>query len=679
MKSVIACAKKQAAAASFPSFTRNACSRSSPSIMRRVTSAPARGRRAADITAALVVSAVTAAVFARTIGFGWIDWDDPLYLTENPHFRGFGADRLAWMFTTFRGSLYQPLTWLSFAVDHALWAMNPAGYHLTNVALHALNAALVYALALVLCRVDGRLDIRPSRWAATAGALLFAVHPLRVESVAWVVERKDVLSGCFLLLSLLAYVRWARDANRSAYVASAVLMACSLLAKAWAITLPAIMLVLDVHPLGRWSREPKRRLLLEKAPFAALALASIVTTVSALLYGGAAAPLERISVVDRVLRAGSALALYAGKSIVPVNLSPLYVAHAPTAGTNAVALASLLAAAGVSIVLWRRRRTHPAVCAAWFSSLIVLAPVLGLAQAGLQVAADRFLYVASIPWAVVLGAAVGRVSSSRPAAAAAVASAVIVSLAARAIDQSSAWRDTESLWTQAIRADPQNYAAYAYRGNARFRAFDLDGARRDFDESIRILPGFAPAFDGRGLVRSTRGDAAGAIADYERALTLDPHIEGTRVRRGLVRLAQGDAHAALADFEEEARLYPSSADAVVNRGVARLRLGEVAAAIADFERALVMDPLRPERYLHNRGLARLAKNDAAGAAADFTAVIRLDPSALDAWLGRSACRSNLGDRAGAAADLAAALERAPRDWPKRAAVEAALHDMVPKR
>jgi hypothetical protein len=286
-----------------------------------------------------LVAGVTLVTFLPALRCGFVNWDDDRNLIANPMFRGFDADRLAWMFTTFYGGHYQPLTWLSYAVDHAVWGMRPVGYHLTNTLLHTLCAVLFYVVAI---RVLTRVTDRPGperepllrsgeavvKWAAGFAALLFAVHPLRVESVVWATERRDVLSGVFFLASLLAYMR-AIDRARGSWRWHLAAWACMLLslgAKAIGMILPVVMLVMDVYLRGGWRAGAVRRrtILIEKIPYAMLAGTAAWVAMQAQRSAGAWRPLADFGWLERMVAAGYSAWFYLAKWVAPHGLAPLY-------------------------------------------------------------------------------------------------------------------------------------------------------------------------------------------------------------------------------------------------------------------------------------------------------------------------------------------------------------------
>jgi protein O-mannosyl-transferase len=405
------------------------------------------------------------------------------------------------------------------------------------------NALVVYYLIAALVPGIGAR-------AAAVGALLFAIHPLRVESVAWVTERRDVLSGLFFLLTVLSYVRYARarDAGQPSRVAFVVSLACfalSLLAKAWGVTLPLVLLVLDVYPLRRFSA----RAVLEKVPYAILAAGGAVLAQLASNLVPAKRTLAQHDVVQRAAQAAYGLVFYLWKSVVPTSLSPIYLLELtlrPTA-LRYVACALLVAAITVAVVVLRRRA--PWAAAAWACYVLVLVTVLGFVQTGPQIVADRYSYLACLPWVVLVAAALGR----RPAAMALAVPALVV-LGVLTLRQTRVWHDSRSLWEHTLRIDPDNYVAYLNRGTVRQYEGDVVGAFSDYTEAIRRNPDYFHAWYSRATERLTLGDDAGAIADYTATLRIDPWYVEALNNRGLARQRTNDLEGAVADFEEALRL-----------------------------------------------------------------------------------------------------------------------------
>jgi len=658
----------------------------------------------------VLVAAVSVVCFLPTLRNGFV-WDDRGMFLDNPEFRGLTLAHLRWMFTTFHMGHYQPLSWVTLGADFLLWGLNPAGFHLTNLVLHAVNAVLVCLLIRALLRAAGA----PSRTdhcvpiACAVGALFFAVHPLRVESVAWVTERRDVLSGLFLLLTVLAYLRMADAAGRARARWCAVSLICfalSLLSKAWGITLPAVLLILDAHPLRRVGPDEAgrtapawRRLILEKAPFILLSAACAALAFLA-QKRHAMDMVAGHSVVDRLMQAGFGLGFYVCKTLVPIRLSPLYLLKPSFNPWEARCVACVLIAAGLTAWLTVRRRRWPWALTAWLCYVAIVSPVLGLAQSGQQLAADRYTYLACLPFAVLVGAGLSRLrlacATRRERAGArlavAVAAGLLGVLSLLTLRQIRVWCDSHTLWDHAVRLDPENAVALHNRGNARKEAGDLEGAfadytialgldptnatsycnrgstrqdladlagaRADYDAAIKLDPKYVKAYNNRGTLRAQQGDLRGALADYDQALRLDPACVEAYMNRGSNRVERGDAAGALADYAAAIRLDPSRAEAYVNRGAVRRACGDLAGAREDYDAAIALDPENAPGFF-NRGNLRRDRGDLAGALADFSAAIRLDPTHVMAHNNRGNLRHGQGDLAGALADFTAAIRLAP--------------------
>ena len=518
--------------------------------------------------------------FAPALRSAFVLWDDDLNITDNTAFRGFTGTHLRWMFSTLHGGHYQPLNWLTFALDHALWGLDATGYHLTNVLLHAVNTVLVYLLVqALLARAWMHRPLPDFRVAAAVGTLFFGLHPLRVESVAWVTERRDVLSACFYLLALLTYLQMqdpaaGKSRRRTWYAVSVGCFALSVLAKAWGITFPFVLLALDVYPLRRigglhaeaveaWRRVSQQSVaavLLEKLPFAALAVGAAALAWLAQSQTEGIRSLAQHGVAARVAQAAYGLSFYLWKTLAPVHLSPLYLLEPilnplePRYVFAAIVVVSLTA----GLVAFRHR--WPWALAAWSVYVLIVSPVLGLTQVGPQLVADRYTYLACLPAAALVAAAVQRWAVQRAVVLAA-ACAALALLGAQTLRQCGIWRNSLALWESAVRLDPGNYYAFTNRGLAQERLRDnLDAAIADYTTAIQLNPNHATALFNRGHARELRGDLAGAIADYSAALHADPRHVMACYNRGLVRQQQGDLAGAADDFAHALELTPPGWD-----------------------------------------------------------------------------------------------------------------------
>ncbi len=639
---------------------------------------------------ALIVALATAVAYVPTLSNGFVDFDDQTNLLENPFFRALDPSALRWMFTNLDGH-YLPLTWLSFAVDHQIWGMSPVGYHLTNALLHVANAIVFYVLSTRLLRLAFRLPVSgapPSLYVAAAiSAALFALHPLRVESVAWATERRDVLSGLFILLTLHAYVRHhARERGGFAWAALAWYVP-SLLAKPVGMSLPIVLLVLDVYPLrrlparvGAWARRDVRRVWIEKLPFIALGVATAVVEGIAERSLDTFYSLAQYGVSGRIGQAFFALAFYLAKTVLPIRLSPLY--QLPVGWQFArpdvlVSTAFVVAATGGFYVL---RRRWPWALASWVVYAATLAPVLGIAQAGPHIAADRYSYLATLGWAVVAGGAVlaldlaaraGRRPFVSSRVVAIVAAATAVGLGMLTWRQIGIWHDSVTLWRTAVAADPDCYICLNNLGTALVRAGRGDEASPYFEMAMRIQPGDADAHANLGTVAMQDGRDDEARREFDRALALDPThaVAHTNVARLL--LDAGDAEHAIPHLEVALRKEPNMAEARSNLGLALMGRGDLAAAERELRRAITLQPDLAVSH-NNLGTLLLQTNRPEDAATAFRRAAELDATFAEP-------RYNLGlalvalDRS---VEAVAALRDAVRLRPAYAKAQRELVDLL---
>jgi tetratricopeptide (TPR) repeat protein len=548
---------------------------------------PRRGRtnRHAWFAAAALLVAVFL-VFGQVGGYGFVDYDDDEYVFGNPHLRdGSLPERVRWAFTSLHASNWHPLTWLSFIADDALFGLDPGRMHAENLALHGLNVLL---LLLLLVRLTGA----PGKSALVAA--LFAVHPLRAESVAWVTERKGLLMALFSLGALHAHLWRARRPGRGRSAVVAALTAGALLAKPQAVALPALLLVFDWWPLGRIgsgaSPAARRRAVLEKLPLLAMACAVTALTVVAQREGGAVAPLSALGVGERLARAVSAPLLYVGKTLWPAALSPAYpLAREPA--WLVVAAVTFAVATTLAALRWRRRR--PWLAAGWLGFLVLLAPVSNLFQAGGQALADRYTYLPHLPLLVLVVWAGANALERRPRLRVVGAAAVLVGVVALGVAahrQTAVWRDDVSLFSQAVAATTGNWKMHYNLGNALAHSGRLEEAERQYLLALQARPRYAEALNNLGALYGERGDAAAAERLFLRALTVDPGYAPAWSNLGLQRQSAGDSAGALRAYARAAALQPGRAQPRLGMGVALLALGRRREALAACGEALRIAP-----------------------------------------------------------------------------------------
>src|SRR5213593_1248465 len=557
----------------------------------------------------LLVVLCTLAAFLPTLQNHFVNWDDDKNFLDNHHYRGLTWQQLSWMWTTHLGH-YIPLTWMTLGMDYLLWGMNPVGYHLTSLLLHAANAVVFFfVVRRLLTRALSSPSERGHALALSAGfaSLVFAIHPLRVESVAWATERRDVLSGLFYLLTLLMYLRACERGapGRRSYWLSVALFGCALLSKSMAVSLPVVLLILEVYPLRRlggslgWSRASARRVYVEKIPFVLLAAAASAIALMAQLSNRGMVSVAHLSALDRLAVSAYGLSFYLWKTVVPLDLSPLYMLPQtvnPAATPFIVSYGGVLAVTAIALAL---RRRWPGLPAAWLAYVVVLLPVLGIAQNGPQIAADRYTYLAALGWAILAGAGLlscWRLSTSSTTGApatwglAGMATGVVIALGVLTWNQVQVWHDSERLWTHAVAVDPNSFMAHNNLGYALDRQGKLAEAIEHYRQALRIKPDYAEAHNNVGHALDGQGKSAEAIEHFQQALRIKPETAEAHVNWGLALDRQGKPAEAIEHFQQALRIQPENAEAHSNWGVVLGQQGKPAEAAEHFQQALRIKP-----------------------------------------------------------------------------------------
>ncbi len=519
-------------------------------------------------TLPLLVAAAAVLPFLPSLSGGFLGWDDALALLSHERWRGLSPSHLWWMLTTFHMSPWQPLSWLTYALDYAAWGMNPFGFRLTNLLLHAGGAAAAFALFDELLRAGAPRTSEPDRnMAAAFGALFFAVHPLRVESVCWISERRDVLSVFLYLISLWLYARRARLGGSLWACWLAFAAAC--LSKGSAITLPLTMLVLDAYPL-------KRRAWAEKLPFLAVSLAVGVIGVIGQNSFGDMRTLEQTGLAQRLAISVYGLWFYIEKTALPLQLSPVY--PVPPGFRLSSILLPLSGLAAACAGAWGLRRRAPAFAAALAHHAISAAPVIGLVRFGEQLVADHYAHLPDIGWGAL--AAAGFLAAPRGRVRNFAAAGVVLALAAGSAQLAPYWRDDLSLWTRGAALQPGSRYALANLAHALRAAGRLDEG-----------------------------------AEYERrALVIDPGNWMLRNNYGTWLLAQGRTEEALAQLRRADALRPRSVDirknlslALFSRGNELARADRLVEAESAFREVLTLAPGDPEASANLEAVRRFRR------------------------------------------------------------------------
>ncbi len=581
----------------------------------------------------------TVTAFFPVLENGFVDWDDAANLLENPRYRGLGWSELGWMFTTFHMGHYQPLSWVTLGLDYLVWGMDPFGYHLTNLLLHAVNGVVFYFVALRLLSLSassesGRLVLKT---AAGFAALFFAVHPLRVESVAWATERRDVLSGLFFLGTILCYLKanaaGESGLSRQRWLTAAVLVyGLSLLSKVSGVTLPVVLALMDVYPLGRlvngpgkWFGAEARRVWREKLPFLALALAAAVIAPVAISQAGAMSTLEKYGILARLAQASFGLIFYLWKTVLPVGLSPLYELPTRFNPSDWPFVWSGVVVVAVSMGLFVFRRWWPAGLAIWIYYAVMLAPVLGIAQNGPQFVADRYSYLSCLGWALLAGAAllycyqwaggsIGRRAFGFFGIG--LVTAVLVGLGILTWKQVHVWRDSETLWRHVLTVTEKTYfdSSFAHYNLGTILAGrgETKEAIGHYHRALEIYPTYAKAHYNLGNALAREGEVEEAVDHYRQALRIDPAYTKAHLNLGIALARLGDLEGAMEHYRQLLQIDPTEAKAHYNLGAILAGRGKIEEAVDHFRQALRIEPDFAEAHESlGRALAQQGKRDEA--------------------------------------------------------------------
>ena len=618
----------------------------------RGASAPKRDDTwtAGAISAALAISVL--ALYAQTRRFEFINLDDYHFLLRNPMVRsGLTWDGLWWAMSSVEAD-WHPLTWLSHMLDFSLFGPDPGPQHLVNAGLHAANGVLLFLALRALSE---------ALWPSALAAALFALHPLRAESVAWLIERKDVLSGLFWMLALLAYAAFARRPSGARYALVGAAIVLGLMSKTMLVSLPVVLLLLDLWPLERLrlvrrslperagGRSPAvaggnvrrplpvARLVLEKLPLVAISAAAAGLTVLAQRSMGAFRSLDQVSPAWRVVNAPLAYSTYLYQTLWPTRLAAIYPHPAMIAGTPlgdylwlAAGAAVLLATVTVLCVAAARRR--PYLLVGWLWYLVTLVPVVGVVQVGQQSHADRYTYLPTIGVYVMvawgLRDAIARWPRLRVPAVSGGA-LVLIALAALSWGQIGSWQSSRRLFEHAIAVTQDNYYAQQTLGNALLLSGELEPARRHIEEALRIKPDSAYALEQLGDVLERRGDRGAAAEAYEKAVHLSWKSLYARYHLAAIRRAEGKLEAAIELWTAALQYDPDNAQLRFDLGTALLQQQRFAEAAVQLRRLTELAPKAPEA--HNAlGAALAQQGQLDEAAVQFEQTLALNPGHLNA-------------------------------------------------
>jgi Flp pilus assembly protein TadD len=535
-----------------------------------------------ELLICLLLAVVTLTVYWRATGWGYVNFDDEDYVLRNPHLQaGFSFAGLRWALTTTWASNWHPLTWLSYLLDYQLYGLHPWGYHRTNLLLHVANSVLAFLILRKMTGAVGR---------SAVVAALFAWHPLHVESVAWIAERKDVMSTFFGLLSIAAYAHYAARPSPLRYLLVFAQFGVSLMAKPMLVTLPGVLLLLDYWPLRR--ETTITRLVWEKTPLVLLSAGSAVVTVVAQHQGGALSSLEHLPFAWRLGNAVVAYVRYIWLMFWPHDLAIFYPHPRDTLSWVQIALATALLL-GLTAVFLGAGRRYRYLSVGWLWYLGTLVPVIGLVQVGGQAMADRYTYLPLLGLFIILAwglpdlLARGRLEHAVLAPIAIVALAVCLVLTWR---QVLTWHDGGSVWEHALAVTSDNYVAHNNLGNYVGARGRMDEAIDHYREAIRINSAYADAWNNLGTALAGQGRLDEAVGIYLQAVRLRPSSATVRHNLGLALLRMGRDEEARAEFAEAVRLQPGYARAHHSLGRALVRLGRSDEAVGSFRHAVRLQP-----------------------------------------------------------------------------------------
>jgi protein O-mannosyl-transferase len=614
------------------------------------------------ILLSVVLIAITCAVYWQVGDHGFLNLDDNDYVTENPHVAtGLTGSNLRWAVTSVAAANWHPLTWVSHMVDAQLYGREPRGHHLTSVALHAASALLLF---LLLVRATGFL------WRSLFVAALFALHPLHVESVAWVAERKDVLSALFWYLTLLFYLEYATRRKTWLYLSALLCFVLGLMSKPMLVTLPIVMLLLDFWPLGRYRlgeggtgqgqlTGTARTLVTEKLPFFACSLLSGLITVYAQHTGGATKSLSAIPFPHRLENALVAYAGYLGKTLWPHDLAVYY--PIPDSFALWQVAGSLVLLLVISFAVLRAAGRLPYLLVGWFWFLITLLPVIGLLQVGEQAMADRYSYLPAVGLFIMAAWGIPdaiRGWPNREALLSLAGALVLGASAALTWQQLGYWQDNISLYRHTLSVTSGNYLMHNNLGLALAEKGELDAAIAQYQETLRIVPTDLNALNNLGLALASKGNLGAAIQQYQEALRIKPDDAKSHNNLGLALAGTGALDDAIRQYQEVLRTHPDDQKVHLNLGAALAGKGDLPAALVQFREAVRIRPDDMKAH-NNLGVALAGTGDLDNAILEYREALRIHPDYSEAHNNLGVALAGKGEAAAAILQYREALRTSP--------------------
>jgi tetratricopeptide (TPR) repeat protein len=637
----------------------------------------------------------TSLAFLQLEGCDFINFDDPAYVSENVHIRsGLTLGSIRWAFTTAYQANWHPLTWMSHMLDIQVFGLNPRWHHLTNLFFHVLNTILLF---LIFCRMTN------APWKSAFVAALFAIHPLHVESVAWVAERKDVLSTFFWMLTMGAYVRYVEHPRIGNYLAVPACLVLGLMAKPMLVTLPFVLMLLDFWPLRRLDKPNRqaaaeindpphgnkrkkksdgvgglkgaaqakkpgdhpyrwasiRPLVVEKIPLFVLAALSCAATYAAQAKGGAVKSLQSFPLDARISNALVSYLIYIGKTIWPGDLA-VYYPHPGFLPAWLVLGAATLLGAATAAVIWMAKRS-PYLATGWLWFAVTLLPVIGMVQVGNQGMADRYTYIPLIGLFILAVWGIPEIVGKwqyRKEALFALSAVILPSLFAVTWVQTGYWQNSIRLYNHALKANSSNDVVRYNLGLAYAKIGDLRQAIENYDRAVEINPGYLDVYVSRGIVYDELRAYPRAIEDFDMAVKIDSQCAYAFNDRGAAYAKLGKGAQAIEDYGRAISVNPEYAEAHYNRGILYQLAGNLRQAIEDYDRAIAINPEYAEAY-GNRGAAYHTLGNYGQALSDYGNTIRINPERAEPYYNRGVVYAGIGDHRQAIADFNKAIELKP--------------------
>lgn len=599
----------------------------------------------------IVIAIATFIAYIPALNGDFTNWDDSVYVVSNPYIQSLSVKNLVAIFSENYMGNYHPLTMLSLAIDYQINKFDPFIFHLTNILIHILNSILVL---LVIKRLTGKLQI------AVIAALLFGVHSLHVESVAWISERKDVLYAFFYLLSLYSYIRYVPKKDKKWFWLSLLFFLFSCLSKGQAVTLALTLFLVDIFMGRKWT---ELKILIEKIPFLILALIFGIVAFRA-QAGADAFTMTKFLFQQRVAFASYGLVMYILKLIFPFALSAYYpypIIDKASEIPFVYWFCIIPAIAFIILVILSWKRSKPLFMGTAFFLLNIIL-LLQLIPVGWAIMADRYAYIPSIGYFYLVGVFLTNKKYIRIQEVGygitAVYAAVLIFLT---FQQSKIWLNSYTLWSDAIAKNTKVQVAWYNRGNVRMDSANYKGAIDDYTACLNIDPNFWRAYINRGKARGKVNDHLGAIDDYNAMIRIDSNAVNAYINRAISRRNLRDYPNALKDYEKASRLKPELMEIYLNRASLKLDLKDYNGAIEDLNHTLRLNPKNTSAYA-NRAIVKKAKNDPAGALADYDSAIILDPGNSEFYNNRGNLKFQLNDVKGSIDDYSASIRLTPKDY-----------------